>query len=178
MLHRTRIIVRNNESLNQEIQNEKEIKSLTKFSECLRKLYRISHKQTSLSNLRLKNNLSEKIIKLLPNINEEWKKMLNLYDIDNLLDNPIDYLENKLSFIDAKVATLQNNIGTRKKVKYNDMIQSMYMEDARRCMRWYILPNTTPECSLDPNEFVNSYGKNWMENKIVDLKKNLNWTKY
>ena len=73
----------------------------------------------------------------------------------------------KLKYIESRINEIQNNIGERKKAKYKEFIQSMYMEDRRRCLRWYVIPNTTPECKIDPIEFENTYGETWNENKII-----------
>ena len=44
------------------------------------------------------------------------------------------------------------------------MIRDFYKEDARRCARWFINDNISPECEIKVEQFQNHFEKEWSKN--------------
>ena len=78
----------------------------------------------------------------------------------------------KIRYIDTRIMKDQEEKDkeSRKKrnKKYDEMVRGMYNEDPRRCLRWFITNDPTPECMIDPKEFENTYGETWKRIETLD----------
>ena len=170
MLNRTNTVVRGIEEREKAREVETETHNLCKLVAILWKIYDLMHKPNTQTHQNIIVKLQEKVIKTIHFLPDDINNILginNHQDILNLLDTTMDNLRNKLNFINAKINDNQRITGNRKNDKYKDLVQNIYMEDPRRCIRWYITNNTTPECTIEPQEFVKEYGNNWNKSKIL-----------
>lgn len=170
MLHRTQTVVRGGEEKERAHNIEVEAHKMSKCTEILVCLRSLSHSRNTQVVQNMINKLTEKLLKDLPDLPSEVGDIIGGTDyttITNLMNESEDHFDTTISFLEAKIRQGQQHIGEGKKI-YRDLIQGTYSEDPKRCLRWYITSDTTPECTIDPDVFARTYGEACERSWILD----------
>lgn len=156
------------------------------------RLDRLSHALTRMRNLHDVVSHIEKLRELhardenqnrnnaISMVEESLKELLSFLDDDvidrtfggrdidnirNLLNDPDDHLESVLEWIKNTIHQSEIELAGDNEDKYNKMIQDLYNEDPKRCMRWHICASPTPSCPLSMSDVVSFYNDEWSAQK-------------
>lgn len=171
MLNRRRLVVRDNSGVDDMRSLESDVHLMSKFAFKLQKMFNLHKKiQKSQKLHNLFNVLLEDVLKAFPKLPSEVRDFVgefNAVAIENIMNDSLDHFESLIEFIDDKIAIKQGDISTHKSSKHKDVIRGLYAEDPKRCLRWHITSDTSPECCITPDVFLETYGENWQSTRVL-----------
>ena len=156
------------------------IKNISEITSHIRKIIELKIKTQTQTTLNVISSLEMEIVKILQDTNNETlNKILGGNDIEfirNIINDNPEHRENRLNYIKATLENIQQDNMNIVSKKYRNITQNMYQEDPVRALRWYILNDPTPECTLNIQN-VEDYYKNDFEKiaNFVEPKENSLW---
>ena len=85
--------------------------------------------------------------------------------------------DNELRWLKEELRREQDILDGEKGKKYTKIVRTMYKENGKRCMRYYINPNITPNCPIETNEIQRFYEEEFSieEEFNKELEQSPNW---
>lgn len=118
-------------------------------------------------------NLEQNIMNTIKILPDEIMRRLfpnkTLENIRSFIEENRERQEEKLKWLKTFI---DREIGECEKMKsknYKGMIRSMYREDPRRCVQWFISSEINPENNIDSNVFAEHFEKQWNQKNNINL---------
>lgn len=92
-----------------------------------------------------------------------------LENIRNFISEDKDRQKRKLEWLKTYIDREIKECEKMKSKSYTSTIRSMYREDPRRCVQWFINSEVSPENNIDSNEFAEHFEKQWNQRNNINL---------
>ena len=157
---------RSMENKNEDIIAAEKIKAMrsntAKIVKWISEYYELNQIENSEQSIRNKiGSLENKLLDITENQSDEWCMTVfggrSLEDIKRTLNEDIEHIEAKLSWIKSK---LDENIENSKKGEIN-RLRDIYDDNPLKALNHYVWPKNTPTNVMNANKIVQHYGPCW-----------------